>query len=291
MIALFIKQTVSWSILLVLLTIPGWAADGNENTDLIFVNDGRRPADSVYLGATFIRDTAKPLVIWMPASGNSIAGNLYIVIKRPASAGGDTSILLFNSKAAGTTFATGMNLTNVPVVKQYVGYLDTIFFKFVTSHNKTAYSGPNRGPTGAPGEPWSTLDRYYSTVINTTTKTSPAGYSFTIGRRWCAAGWIRDRVINARTDTVWFAFEDMQGNGDFNFTSLTFRMTGAFLMRPPLISEIRLEAYPANDTIAAGDSVRYRATVMVDSVDQNGIHYLIEDPLRSNRVTWAFSGD
>lgn len=63
------------------------------------------------------------------------------------------------------------------------------------------------------------------------------------------------------------------------------------LVAPLEIDSLALVAVPADAEIVAGDSVRYEATVFVDSVDEFGNHSLIPRPDYGPLVNWSVSGD
>lgn len=283
-----------WLVPIVLLFAFGQvAAQGigtwGENTDQWQSPKAGTPwasPESLFIGATFLRDTTKPFVVWLKFNQAVCSGDLYLVVPGGKVGGGDTTIYLFNNH---DPYGTTVNLTNLPVVRNNVHHMDTIWFMYYGRNScpeNRRYSGPNR----APGDGYTGTDRFYSVDQSTSTFTSPDGSTHQIGRRWCVAGWVRNYALNARTDTVEFGFEDLLP-GDADYDDVLFRVTGVFLIRPASIVDITLDAQPAADTIQAGQTVTYTATVWVDSTDNNGIHYTFADPARSGMVTWQIIGD
>ncbi|MBD3420661.1 MAG: hypothetical protein GF398_11140 [Chitinivibrionales bacterium] len=267
--------------------------DLGENTDPFNPPKTGWIADSLYMGATFLRDTTKDsFVIWLHRNEAGCTGRLYLMV--PGTTGpfnGWDSLYLFQNK--NNSGPTSVNLTNHPLVEGQIGHLDTLFFMYRVfdgaqwgcSYNPR-YTGPNR----APGEGWTGVDRFYSQDYTSDSVSSPEGDRYPIGRRWCVAGWIRDQARNARTDTVEFGFEDLTP-GDADFDDIVFHVTGVFLIKPALVTDIKLDAEPADSTILAGDSIDYTATVVIDSVDSFGVHHILDDTMRANNVTWEILGD
>jgi hypothetical protein len=249
-----------------------------ENTDLLFVrdtihysnthaephdyDDSLWHADSIYLGASFLRDTSKTFRVWLEKNEAGWTGTLYIIIPNGKNNGsGDTAESLFTNKSA---VGTSVTLSNIPAVQTHIHDLDTVFFMYVvkstggTPASYAGYSGPNRRM----GDGFLGVDKYSANENDTgIILTGPLG-KFRVGRRYCAAGWIRN--ASGRTDTVEFAFEDNHsapgdgssipiGNSDFDFNDIVFHVTGLFLIRPP--SKLQISAYPPTDTVHAGDTV------------------------------------
>lgn len=253
-------------------------------------------ADSLFMGATFLRDTAKDFRVWFYFNEAGCIGNLHLMVPGGASDGGDTAVYLFTNKVARGTMVDFMS-PQYSWVNDYIGHMDTIFFRYQVFSGfcgkNPRYTGPNRAPgdLNENGDPWTNSDRFWSPDSVGDLVRSPDGTTYPIYRRWCAAGWIRDDALNARTDTVEFGFEDLMP-GDADYDDIIFHVTGVFLIRPAVVSNIQLDAVPAVSEIHAGDTVKYTATVLVDSTDSLGNHYHnIPDLVRSNRVTWSLVGD
>jgi len=289
-------------VLSLLAAAPTTKAQGitnpSENTNLWKVVPGFPwQADSLYLGATFLRDTSKTFLVWLDYADAGWTGKLHLMVPGGANNGGDTAIYLFQNK--NNTGPTRIDLTNNPVVQSHLHYLDTIFFRYsagpdVNNPAYIGYSGPNRNLADTA---WQHRDRYWSTLSANKILTGPPPTSsqFKVWRRFCAAGWIHDQTPQrARTDTVEFAYEDNQttSSSDFDFNDNIFHVMGVFLIRPALITDIHIDAEPTNDTIFAGDSIAYKATVVLDSIDSLGFHHIVYDSVRrANQVYWQIQGD
>jgi hypothetical protein len=283
---------------LVSLTTPtntsGQAAgtDG-ENIDLIYLNpttnsggganppntplwgSGNIRVDSVWLGAVFLRDTTKPFKVWFKIRDAGWVGSLYLVVPKGADGIRDTSIFLFKNDTIPNTV---VDLMNNPVVNAYVHHLDTVYFQYqvhIDNDPKKSfyigYSGQNR----APDEGWSRQDRFYATEKSDRTRLSPLGNTFTIGRRYCSAGWMRNISADTRTDTVQFAFEDNHLTGDNDFNDIMFTVTGIDLKLPP--NEIKLTVQP-DSIICAGDTATITGVVL-DKLNR-------PMPNESNSILW-----
>jgi hypothetical protein len=149
------------------------------------------------------------------------------------------------------------------------------------------FTGPNRAPADVPA--WVNTDMHYS-GRNENNLTTLIGHAPAIpdtfwslskqkyvkyGRRWCEAGWIHKDTLpkvgsNVRTDTVEFGFEDQFNGNDIDFEDIRFELTGVFLNYPMQIDSLVLHFFPKWDTIhsytkvdtvAAGDSLFFRAIV------------------------------
>jgi hypothetical protein len=238
-----------------------------ENVDLLYVRPGGLwHADTIFLGAAFLRDTTKTFRVWLNQNDAGWTGTLYLMVPNGKNNGsGDTAISLFTNKAA---VGTSVTLSNIPTVQAHIHDLDTVYFMYVSTTGATpatysGYSGANRRA----GDGWVGVDRYTANEKIALTKTGPLG-TFVVGRRFCAAGWITTAL--GRTDTVEFAFEDnhhVAGDGsnigfvsDLDFNDIIFHVTGLFLMRPP--SKITLTVFPKKDTISAGDTIHISAHVL-----------------------------
>ncbi|MBD3239258.1 MAG: hypothetical protein GF331_01635 [Chitinivibrionales bacterium] len=268
--------------------------DWGENTDPFLPPKTGWIADSLFLGATFLRDTSRSFRVWLHRNEAGCMGRLFLMVPNGATDGSDTAIYLFQNK--NNSGPTSIELGDDSLVNAHIGHLDTLFFMYQVdegawcSDKDPRYTGPNRregdgSSQGAPDTGYSGFDRYTSNSYTTSQVSAPDGSTYPIGRRWCVAGWIRDNVNNARTDTVEFGFEDLTP-GDADFDDIVFHLTGAFLIRPAVLRDIRLDAEPDTGTIIAGDTISYYATVMVDSTTDSGFHVIMEDTIRSNQVIW-----
>ncbi|MBD3346511.1 MAG: hypothetical protein GF401_15765, partial [Chitinivibrionales bacterium] len=270
-----------------------------ENTDPFDPPKTGWIADSLFMGATFLRDTTlDSFVIWLHRNEAGCTGNLYLMVPGGGPFDGwDTLYLFQNHAPAGTR----VNLTDNPRVAGHIEHLDTLYFMYrvvagqASCSRNFRYTGPNRAPDDSCTQADSMgdcggVDRFWSEDYSDDLVSAPDGREYPIGRRWCVAGWIRDHVNNERTDTVEFGFEDLTP-GDADFDDIVFHVTGVFLIKPAVITDIRIDAEPDTGTILAGDSITYTATVIVDSVDSFGVHHTVEDTVRAQQVTWEILGD
>ncbi|MBD3320389.1 MAG: hypothetical protein GF350_04755 [Chitinivibrionales bacterium] len=270
-----------------------------ENTDPFDPPKTGWIADSLFMGATFLRDTTlDSFVIWLHRNEAGCTGNLYLMVPGGGPFDGwDTLYLFQNHDPAGTR----VNLTEDPRVAGYIEHLDTLFFMYrvvagqASCSRNFRYTGPNRAPGDSCTQAdtlgdCQNVDRFWSEDYADDLVSAPDGREYPIGRRWCVAGWIRDHVNNERTDTVEFGFEDLTP-GDADFDDIVFHVTGVFLIKPAIITDIQIDAEPDTGTILAGDSITYTATVIVDSVDSFGVHHTVEDTVRAQQVTWEILGD
>jgi hypothetical protein len=151
------------------------------------------------------------------------------------------------------------------------------------------FTGPNRAPMDTVAPPWQNFDRHWSgrnenalqnligsaPVIPDTFWSLSKNKYVKYGRRWCEAGWIHKDTLplpgsTIRTDTVEFGFEDQFNGQDIAFEDIRFELTGVFLNYPLQIDSLALHFFPNKDTlhsytkadtIAAGDSLFFRAVI------------------------------
>ncbi len=282
--------------LLIIKSFSTVFAQGDENTDLWRVRGSPQyglPAstgiwhgDSLWVGATFMRDTTKQFIVWLAGYYSPQAayhGALYLMIPRQGRP--DSALFLFYNRCNGTA-PTSVDLTNITPT---IHHLDTLFFMYRSFEQNSGagacgnwtpltndagvyqadslFTGPNR----APGEGWLNIDRHYS-ARNEATLTNPPipniFYSLNqqknvpYGRRWCEAAWVHTVLGgNIRTDTVEFGFEDQFNGEDINFEDIRFNVTGVFLIHPIHLNALLLDLFPPKDTIPAGDSISYVAVL------------------------------
>ena len=306
---------------------------GGENTDLwrvrgmqgynIPANTGVWHADSLWIGATFIRDTANKFIVWRAHYYNpqgSYHGALYLMVPRPGKP--DSALFLFYNRcndAETPPIPDSLDLTDNAFVRGAIHHLDTLFFMYrsweinggggkcppaspwrpltVDSNIDTKlrqddslFTGPNR----APGEGWQFIDRHYS-LRNVNALTNPhipttffslsQQKNVSYGRRWCEAGWVPTVPGGSiRTDTVEFGFEDQFNGDDMNYEDIRFNVTGVFLFKPLQLDTLLLDFFPPRDTIQAGDSISYRAVLIgKDSLGQT----FRDSTVLANNVTWS----
>ncbi len=263
---------------------------GGENTDLWAVQGdpqhgvpqgtGTWHADSLWVGATFLRDTTKPFVVWLAnyyVPQGSYHGALYLMVPRPGKP--DSALFLFYNKCNGTG-PTRVDLSKItPTIRD----LDTLYFMYRSFEQNSGgsacgnytpltndlgvyqidslFTGPNR----APGEGWLNTDKHYSrrngnTLVNPQIPATIFSINqqklVPVGRRWFEAGWVHTRLGgDIRTDTVEFGFEDQFNGGDIHFEDIRFNVTGVFILRGP--SQLNLDLFPIKDTISAGDTMHF----------------------------------
>lgn len=305
-------------------------ASWGENTDLWRVrgmagydlpgNQAQWHGDSLWVGATFMRDTTKNFIVWRahyyePQGG--YRGALYLMVPRPGKP--DSALFLFYNRcneAETPPVPDSLDLTNNVFVRGAIHHMDTLFFMYRSwlqnngggacppnspfqalttdkgvRQDDSLFTGPNRVLTDVPA--WLNLDRHYS-LRNSATLVNPGTpvtffslnqqKTVPVGRRWCEAGWVHTvRGGNIRTDTVEFGFEDQFNGGDINYEDIRFNVTGVFLMRPVLIDTLLLNFFPPRDTIRAGDSIVYRA--VLQGRDSLGREFLDSTNLAAT-VTW-----
>lgn len=272
------------SVLCLPLWVPAQTPDSCDNTHLIFV-DPSKPApapwtaDSVWLGATFLRDSTKPLIVWFRNMEADWGGSeLYVVVPGASADGSDSLLFLFTNTAGAR-----VDITDDPIVKANIHHGDTIVFWFTTGKgNHQGYSGPNRRvEDGPPTNPCLREDVYTHDNYNPATIVDVHNNLVEIGRRTCAAGWLLDSE-RARTDTVEFGFDDEKGGGTirYDYNEILFGVSGVFLIRAAELNRIEL-SWTGGDTITAGQSYPCTATVWVDSADT-----VMMDLARSNEVQW-----
>lgn len=205
--------------------------------------------DSMFLGATFLRDTSSPLEVWYSGNNATCAGWLnYMVPGYP-----DSAYALFTNRSEGAWVRLD-TIFDIP-------HLDTLYFMYQVDmsiptlgggmaeqagcDDVKRYTGPNR----APGEVWSESDRYYCAIDRNTT-----AYRIRLGRRHSVAGIVADNGV--QTDTVQFAFEDkVTGGGCTDYDDIVFKVVGAFLMKPTAPLHLTV----ADQEVTAGDTVGLQA--------------------------------
>ncbi len=271
----------------------------DENTDLWRVRGMAQPsglppsglwrADSLYIGATFLRDTTKPFIVWLYDHGSaSYQGALYLMLP-PSPGKPDTTYFLFKNKC--NTTPERIDLT--PVAST-IHHLDTLFFMYKSTldggcgtTNKLAkdtemlFTGPNR----APGEGWQHIDRHYSSRQDTTTFFSlDQQKRVPFGRRWCEAGWIHTQTNGTvRTDTVEFGFEDQLHGSDMYYEDIKFDVTGVFLIHSLTLDTLMLSFFPVRDTVGIGDSISFHTVII--GTDSLGKQFQDSTNLAKN-ITW-----
>jgi len=262
-----------------------WRVRGNAQYGLP-ANTGTWHGDSLWVGATFMRDTTKKFVVWLAnyyTPQGTYHGALYLMVPRPGLP--DSAVFLFYNKCNGTA-PTSIDLTNITPT---IHHLDTLFFMYRSfesngggsacgnytplANDLGAYQGDSlfTGPNRAPGEGWINIDRHYSARSEATLTNPPIPNVFyslnqqgnvPYGRRWCEAGWVHTVVGgNIRTDTVEFGFEDQFNGRDINYEDIRFNITGVFLIHPLHLNALFLDLFPPKDTIPAGDSISYLAVL------------------------------
>ncbi|MBD3320528.1 MAG: hypothetical protein GF350_05460, partial [Chitinivibrionales bacterium] len=252
----------------------GQMSDWGENTDPFFPT--KQPevwsAESLWIGAAFLRDTSKPLEVWLHY-GTGCKGELKLVV--PLSDSTDTMIFLFHNIDNGGA-PTRIDLTDNPLVEQYINHMDTVYFMYRNiagscNSRNPRYTGPNRAPgdmctQGDSSGPCQAVDRYYSPDYSDYLVETTDGREVPIRRRWCISGWIRDSELDVRTDTVEFGFDDRvpwEGPWDGDFNDIIFHMTGIFLIKPSYATILTLTV--SDTAIQAGTF----ATINGEIRDQN----------------------
>lgn len=251
---------------LLMLTARSWGqsrTEWGENVDLwqkVTKSAESFSADSLWLGATFIRDTSKPFVVWLHNNEAGCKGALSFMVPGYQ----DSAYFLFYNK--GNSGPTRVDLTDFDVP-----HLDTVYFSYrvVDASNsgcdtRPRYTGPNRRK-GDP-EGYTRFDRYSSDTRYAEPLPAPNDH-ITPYRRWCVAGWVQENGVP--TDTVEFGFEDLTP-GDADFDDIVFHITGIMLFYPP---SLRLYASPTDpgagdnrplgsrDTVKAGETYELYAHV------------------------------
>ena len=103
--------------------------DWGENTDPFRPPKTGWIADSLFIGATFLRDTTKDsFTIWLHRNEAGCVGRLYLMVPGGGSGGRDTAIYLFQNK--NNSGPTRMNLTNNALINSRIHHLDTLFFRY-----------------------------------------------------------------------------------------------------------------------------------------------------------------
>lgn len=221
-------------------------------------------ADSMFLGATFLRDASRPLEVWYNSNSAWCTGWLYFMVPGYE----DSAYALFTNKSEGARVRLD-TIFDIP-------HLDTIFFKYKVDidtrcadfdgnpknyppdHDSISrFTGPNRGPGDicSDGNPCSGVDRYYAPVDR-----DAVAYGIRLGRRFSVAGWVTED--GERTDTAQFAFEDkIEGDGSTDYNDIVFKISGIFLMSPPDSLAISVNS----DTIQAGQTTDLTADLFMRS--------------------------
>ncbi|MBD3343820.1 MAG: hypothetical protein GF401_02005, partial [Chitinivibrionales bacterium] len=269
-------KTILFIFALFMVTVPlrSQTSDWGENTDQVIPFSGTDwDADSLFLGATFLRDTTKPFKVWL-REGSGLQCELYLMV--PTSPTTDTAIFLFYNINNPPGVETRVDLTNNAVIEQYVEHMDTVFFLLRRTQYGTynGYTGPNRAPgdmctQGDSLGACDGVDRYYSGEYSTTLVPTTDGRMVPIGRRWCVSGWIRDDALDMRTDTVEFGFEERRTMEPgfrsewLDFNDIVFHITGIFLIKPSYATTLTLTV--SDTAISAGTF----ATITGQISDQN----------------------
>lgn len=213
----------------------------NLGENVNYWNKGNTPvfvADSLYLGAPFLRDTTKPLVVTYLGSQAAWLGYLYLMVPSDTGSivatGGKRYTRIFIMSNHEVVGPAGLPYNQVDLTNAAQGKihnLDTVIFDYQTywgaghwtdPHNPNwadtipapynlgaRYSGPNRSPLDVPA--WVNNDRFWSTDISTAfpnNQWGAVGNNYPQGRRWCVAGWVRFENLNINSDTAEFGFED-----------------------------------------------------------------------------------
>jgi hypothetical protein len=294
-----------------------WRVRGNAQYSLPPSTGGRWHADSLYIGATFLRDTTKRFIVWLPnyfIPPGAYKGKLYIMIPRPGLL--DSAIFLFGNRC-NYPRDSFVDLTNI---SPNIHHLDTVYFMYRSDTGTTGptncgpgwrlpndygvkqtdslFTGPNRAPSGG----WFNTDRHYSlrneSELHTITGNPPPVQDtfFSLnkqkyvnyGRRWCAAGWMhRDTfplpASTIRTDTIEFGFEDQFNGPDMNYEDARFNVTGVFLIHPEILTSLALHLF-SKDSIAAGDSTICFA--IISGRDSLGRMFK-DSTVLANNVAWT----
>jgi len=151
-----------------------------ENVDYFKKRTGDRrfQADSLWLGATFFRDTTKPFVVWLHDNEAGCTGALHLMYE------GEEKFLFYNRNNGGNP--TKLDLTNL----YKIPHGDTVYFMYKTIDNRSMCDGLERytGQNRKEGEPqWMEYDPYASEAIGTE---NLDGQSYAANRRWAVAGWL-----------------------------------------------------------------------------------------------------
>ncbi len=227
---------------------PGPLIPPGENADLWVPASAAglfSQVDTLWLGATVIRDASQRLTVTLAGNEAGIEGGLYILVPRLP----DTAFFIFTNHM-GTHWTK--DLTQLSIGTHLTDTLfrdgDTLCFLYaypVDSSRQSGFnridslaphmrfSGPNRrqgdGPgEGAPVGGWDEYDRYTSDEVWGDTL---PGQPYANGRRWFVAGWLQENVGacgRARTDTVALGVEDLTP-GDADFDDVVFYLTGVRL--------------------------------------------------------------
>ena len=272
----------------IVFAIPTYAQP-KEGIDLWRVGAGAIAylnSDSIWIGATFLRDTTKPLITTCISGSGAWDGYLELMIPGGKSNGQDTAIYLFDKNDIGKR----LDLTYNSLVRQYIHHKDTLYFLFVAHEygdslavHSMHYTGPNRR-AGDP-LPWIQTDRYTSPVYLNGLITMYSGVQVPIGRRRMMAGWLWDNNMRVPTDTVVWGIEDLDDNNGVRFEGANtygnwqdhiFHLYGVFLNSPSTPTTLTLLV--ADSSITAGTWVTIKGYIY----DQN-------DSLRSDlaqQIRW-----
>jgi hypothetical protein len=252
-------------------------------------------ADSLWIGPTFQRDTTKRFVVWLAKYFECKAayrGKLYLMVPRPGLP--DTALFLFRNRC-NFPKDSSVDLTDLTPA---IHHLDTVYFMYRSDSGTSGpwdcsqgWALPNdygvkqtdslfTGPNRAPGEGWTETDRHYSlrdenNLRNLMGQIPAVPDSFfslnrqkyvKYGRRWCVAGWVHKDTLplpgsRIRTDTVEFGFEDQFNGSDMSYEDIRFNVSGVIINYPITFDSMVVRMRPDVDTIAAGDSITFRAFV------------------------------
>lgn len=180
-----------------------------------YKNNGLWSADTLYVGASFMRLNGGPIRVSLKGNDAGFTGRLYAINPTPVGGGrADTVALFSNHDPAGTTVNL-QALTNIPVPG------DVVFMYVVERNNGYGpfdprvdllrkFSGPNLGG-----------GKYTSQA----TSEAHPNVNWRYGRRWSVVGKVPGpgRVLE-------FGFEDMaNSNTDMDFDDVVFQVTGLSL--------------------------------------------------------------
>ena len=275
-------------------------SDIGENVDYWIPNTLEMPdiftADSMYLGAPFLRDTTKRFVVSFVNQQAGCMGSLYLVV--PDDDGGSHDIFIMQNHLPGMdsdgnpiSQIRGYSVDLTDSIAGKVHNLDTVYFKYVNEDEACPprYSGPNRSPNDVDnfGQPlWQATDRWW--CDDSTTIILPFN-NFAAGHRFCVAGWVLDSVTKLRTDAVQFGFEDLPGYEaeayppNLGFDDIIFNVTGLFLIREERLEDIQL--MPHDTIMVAGQTLLFSGTV--NGYDQWNTRIQVPNDTVDEHLKWA----
>ena len=285
-----------------LWAIRGNALHGIPGNNVVGANStGTWHADSLWVGATFLRDSTKRFVVWLAnyyVPQGSYHGALYLMIRRPGLP--DSALFLFYNKCNNTynpPIPTSIDLTNNPLITQSIHDLDTLFFMYrsfesnsggnacgnytvlttdntggqTVRQNDSLFTGPNRAPGDVPA--WLNLDRHYSARNGNTLVNPQLPQSFfsinqnrtvPVGRRWCEAGWVHRDTMPLPASNIRTDTVEFGFEDQFNGGDIHFediRFNVTGVFIVRAPSKITLSVFPKKDTIQAGDTVHIGAHI------------------------------